>query len=226
MNGDEEKTFTTILLAIKGEVGETKGKVSGMCDDLATIKGKMDQVVTRTECTGKHAATEASLSKAVDGVRDDLRRGLADIKKGSRVDHQAITPEMLATAAAAPPHVMTPVEMEAILGERAEVRAEHKRKLVTWYLGTGAALLGVLGTFGGFVYKTVLTLDKVQNAVASQPSELRREIQQATTAAANRPQKVVYVQAPGVKNGTDEDGKPLPAPAPRRPAPKRAAPKR
>jgi len=225
VNGDEAKTFTTILLAIKGEVGETKGKVSGMCDDLASIKGKMDSVVTRTECAGKHASTEAALARAVDGVRDDLKQGIAAIKKGTGQSHQAITPEMLAAAAAAPPHVTSPAEMETALNCRAEERSERKRKLITWYLGTGVVVLGLLGTVGGVLYKMVLAVDKVQSALAAQPGELRREMQQAAATASTKQPKVIYVQAPGVKDRTDEDGNPLPAPAPRRITPKRAAKK-
>lgn len=217
---DDDK-LTAILL----QVGETKGKVSGMCDDLAHIKGKMSSVVTRTECTGKHKMMEEALARTLGEVKQELRQGIAEIKqKTTGQAHPAITPEMLRAAAAAPPHDLTPEEMEAALAARAEDRAEKRRKLITWYLGTAVVGLGLLGTIGTFVWKTVLTLDKVQQTMASQPTALRREIEQA----AAKQQKVVYVRVPvpQPKDMVDGNGVRDDDPRPAHPPPKRIPTKR
>lgn len=194
----EDDKLTLILM----QVGETKGKVGEMASDLVLIKGKMGSVVTRGECTGKHRMLSENLAGSMGEMKEELRRGIAELKKGTGQHFQSITPAMLAAAAAAPAHEMSPAEMESALAARTEERAEKRRKLITWYIGTTALLLGLLGTTGAFVYKMVLTLDRVQTAMASQPSALRREIQQAASK-----QKVIYLPAPNP--GRDDDGTPL-----------------
>lgn len=193
--GDDDK-----LSAILMQVGETKGKVDAISGDVATIKSRMQVVVTRGECTGKHKLLEQSLARTMTEVKEDLRQGIKDIKKGSE-EHPCITPAML--AAAVTPHELTPAEMEAVLAARAYERAEKRRKLVAWYVGTALAVCGLLGVLGGAVYKVVVTLDKVQSVVAAQPAEMRRQLQSST--------QVVYVPMPIIPDA------PVEPVAPRRP---------
>jgi len=181
--GEDDK-----LSAILMQVGETKGKVDAISGDVATIKSRMQVVVTRGECTGKHKLLEQSLAHTMTEVKEDLRQGIKEIKRGSE-EHPSITPAML--AAAVKPHELTPAEMEAVLADRAAERAEKRRKLITWYVGMAVAACGLLGTLGAFVYKVVVALDKVQSVVAAQPAEMRRQIQSAS-------KQVVYVPVPTV----------------------------
>jgi hypothetical protein len=180
-----------------------------MAEDLSAIKARMGSVVTRGECTGKHKALEEGVSRSMSEVKEELRRGLTELKKGTGQSFPAITSAML--AAAAPAHEMTPEEMEAALAARAEEKAEKRRKLVSWYLGTAGAVLAILGVFGAFTYKVVLTLDRMQHAVSAQPDGLRRELQQI---AAKQP-KVIYLPAPP-QPGRDIDDQPRRAIAPPR----------
>ncbi len=214
------------LSAILLQVGETKGKVSGMAEDLASVKKTMDMVVRRDECSGKHRIMEEALSRSISDMKEELRRGIIDIKRTTS-QNVAISPQMLTAANNTPSNPFDTADIEQALQERAEERAEKRRKLIAWYLGFAVAIIGLTGTMGAFIHKTVLTLDKIQTVVASQPQELKEQLQK------NAP-KVVYVKIPDVtatalQDATEEStarARKLKEEKPRRKAAAKAAPAR
>lgn len=171
-----------ILVQIAGDIGETRGDIASLkenvgsiTDDFREVKEQLAQTVTKPECTQRHVVVAQSL----DAMKKDI---LAELKKPSGM-HQAITPEML-RAAAAP----TLQEIEEALNQKKEEVAEKKRRAVTFWLATlsaGAALLG--GTAVG-VYKLVIFMSKLENAVSIQSDEMKSEIRRA--------KNVVYVRLP------------------------------
>lgn len=170
-----------ILVQIAGDVGETRGdivslknNVSTITEDFREVKEQLAQTVTKPECTQRHVVVAQSL----DAMKKDI---LAEIKKPTG-HFNAITPEMI-RAANAP----TMSEIEETLALKNENNAEKKRKLITFWLITLSTGITLISLCIVGVYKFVLFMDKLENVVTSQSDEVRSEIRKAK-------QNVVYVQ--------------------------------
>jgi hypothetical protein len=184
MSDDHTSKLDLILL----RVGETTGKVAGMSDDLSQIKSRMSKVILRPECTAKHQIVEQHISKTLAEVKEELRRGIQDIKKSTTGQNfAAITPAMFTAN-----QNLTPDEMEAILKEREEERIAKRRKAITWYLGVAITLLTLLGAVGTGLWKMFGTMQNINAVVNAQNTEIKG----ISNLAKENKSKIIYVKVP------------------------------
>lgn len=179
----KETDALQILVQIAGEIGETRGDIASLksnvdtiTEDFKEVKNKIEQSVTKPECTQRHVV----IAQSLDAMKKDI---LTEMKKPSGL-YQAVTPKMMRDAAAP-----TMQEIEANLIKKKEEAIEKRRKHITFWLITISTVIALLGVCTAAVYKFVLFMDKLENVVATKSDEVRSEVRKAQN-------RVVYVQAP------------------------------
>lgn len=198
MNGEQEKSLTRILLEIKGEVGQTKGKVEAVCEDVGQIKEQMTETVRRGDCTDRHKILEAALARELQQVRVDFRQGVDALKGEMRSrpptppsgQYQPAGRSPSSRGLPAVPPIPTVDQIEKELAQREEERKDRRRRFIAWALGVTLTSLTIIGILGGVLWKITSTLHQVNQTLQTQPQTFRAEMKEELKRAAPR---VIYV---------------------------------
>lgn len=164
-----------ILVQIAGDIGETrgdiaslKGNVESITEDFKDVKDQLSQTVAKPECTQRHVVVAQSL----DAMKKEL---IAEIKK---------TPTNQGYPAVG--SKLTMKEVEENLEQRKEVKAERKRRVVTFWLITVSTITTLLGGCALGLYKMSIFLNKLEETVSNGTQQVRSELK-------NSNNRIIYV---------------------------------
>jgi hypothetical protein len=178
-----EKDTLQILVQIAGDIGETRGDIASLKDNVGSItedfkevKDQLTRTVTKPECTQRHVI----VAKSIDTMRQEI---LAEFKKPTG-NFSAVTPAMLKAAVA--PSLQ---EIETALEQKNSEKVDKKRRAVTFWLITLSTATALLGGCAVGIYNFVLFMNKLENVVSTQSEEVKSEFRKAKN-------NIVYVQMP------------------------------
>lgn len=156
-----EDKLTTILI----QIGETKGKVTSICEDLAYVKRQINDLVSKEDCAIARKSLNEICAKSMVELQEELANQLPDlIKNAISVKDAKLIP------------CIESEDLAKIITDRAETR----RKLFAWYLGTGAIIVGLVSTCGIAAYKISVSVDKMYTSVQAQPDLIKNEVERIT----------------------------------------------
>jgi len=153
--------LTTILV----QIGETRGKVNSICEDLIYVKNRIHNLVSKDDCVITRTLENASYNKTIIEIREELSKQCSDLKDTAYNQKNSRTVTY-----------NNPSDISQILAER----AEGKRKIIAWYLGTSTIIVGLISTCGITTYKVSVAVDNMRSVIQQQPILVKNEVERAT----------------------------------------------
>lgn len=142
--------LTDILI----NVGETRGAVGQLTEDVKFLKTSLEDKVIKMDCTGRHRMLEESLARSIDTLKEEIRRR-------------------------APTHQTNRMLTDQWIKEHEDARVEKRKKSVLFWVSMVGSLLALLGTMATGIYKMFDYMQQINVAIVSQRQEISKEIKNA-----------------------------------------------